>query len=303
MGVAIRLGLYLDLTLAFGLAAFGMLSMRGAEHLLPLRASLIIASLVGGVLSVLGLFALAASMAGTSIGGVDRETLGLVLSDTAAGTAWKIRIAALAIAAAAALWMVRNPRAALAASSVSFGISLATIAWTGHGAMDEGAIGWLHLSADIVHLLAAGAWIGALIGLGLLVTRRAQDVDAAHLALTHAALHGFSVTGTIVVALIIVSGLVNSWLLVGPSGIGALPFTLYGQLLLAKLALFGAMLVLAGVNRFRLTPGLAASIDAGDHRGAIGALRRSLALETSCAVVILALVAWLGTLEPIASAM
>jgi putative copper resistance protein D len=63
------------------------------------------------------------------------------------------------------------------------------------------------------------------------------------------------------------------------------------------------MLALASLNRFRLTPAFERSIAVTDHRGALGALRRSLAVEASCAVTILALVAWLGTLEPPASAM
>ena len=37
------------------------------------------------------------------------------------------------------------------------------------------------------------------------------------------------------------------------------------------------------------------------YRGALSALQRSLAVETGCIVMILALVAWLGTLEPPAS--
>ncbi|MFT6568809.1 MAG: putative copper resistance protein D, partial [Sphingomonas echinoides] len=74
----------------------------------------------------------------------------------------------------------------------------------------------------------------------------------------------------------------------------------YGQLLLAKLALFALMLGLAALNRFRLTPRFEASIAASDHRGALGALRRSLGAETGCIIAILALVAWLGTLEPLA---
>jgi putative copper resistance protein D len=297
----VRFGLYLDLTLAFGLAAFGLMSMRGAERVLPLRATLMTALVAGAVLSIAGLFVLAASMAGTSIFGVDGETLRLVLSDTAAGAAWKIRMLALVAAAVAALFLSKRPRTALATGAATSGVALATLAWTGHGAMDEGSLGLLHLSADIVHLLSAGVWIGALFGLGWLVARPASRIDPAHLTLTHGALERFSLTGTVVVGLIVVSGLVNSWLLVGLNGIVALPFGLYGQLLLAKLMLFGAMLALASANRFRLTPALAASIEAGDHRAATGALRRSLALEIACAIVILALVAWLGTLEPTAS--
>jgi copper resistance protein D len=156
--------------------------------------------------------------------------------------------------------------------------------------------------ADILHLLAAGAWVGALLGLMLLVTRPADRVDVAHLRLTHRALHGFGLVGTIVVGAIVVTGLLNSWLLVGIDNLPHLPQTLYGQLLIAKLALFGAMLGLASLNRFRLTPAFERSIAASDHREALGALRRSLAIETTCAVTILALVAWLGTLEPPASA-
>jgi len=156
---------------------------------------------------------------------------------------------------------------------------------------------WLH------DLLAAGAWTGALLGLILLVTRPAPRVDGPHLALTHRALHGFGTVGTIVVATLAVTGLINAWLLVGPGNIPALATTLYGQLLLAKLALFAAMMGLAALNRFRLTPRFETSIAAANHRVALGTLRRSLAVEAGCAVTILALVAWLGTLEPPVSAM
>lgn len=51
------------------------------------------------------------------------------------------------------------------------------------------------------------------------------------------------------------------------------------------------------------TPRLEASIAAADARGAIGILRRSLAIETACIVVILGLVAQLGMLEPPFAAM
>ena len=91
------------------------------------------------------------------------------------------------------------------------------------------------------------------------------------------------------------------WLLVGIGNLPRLPHTLYGQLLLTKLILFGAMLGLASLNRFRLTPAFEEAVATGDHGKAIEALRRSLAVEAGCAISILALVAWLGTLEPIAT--
>ena len=182
-------------------------------------------------------------------------------------------------------------------------VALGTLAWTGHGAMDEAAMGWVHLAADILHLIASGAWVGALLGLILLVSRPAACVDAAHLGLTHRALHGFGTVGTVVVGTIVVTGLVNGWMLVGIGNITALAATLYGQLLLAKLALFVAMLGLASLNRFRLTPAFERSMAASDHGAALAALRTSLAVEMACVVAILGLVAWLGTLAPPASAM
>jgi len=169
--------------------------------------------------------------------------------------------------------------------------------------MDESASGWVHPAADVLHLIASGAWVGALLGLLLLVSRPAAQVDAAHLGLTHRALHGFGTVGTIVVATVVATGLVNGWMLVGIGNVAALALTLYGQLLLAKMALFVAMLGLASLNRFRLTPAFEQSIASADHRAALGALRGSLAAETACVVAILGLVAWLGTLAPPASAM
>jgi len=222
---------------------------------------------------------------------------------TSVGTAWFIRMAALLIAFAAMVGLRRRPAVALPIAAGTAAVALASLAWNGHGAMDEGATGWVHVAADIVHLLAAGIWVGALLALLLLVFRRSDLVDRDHLILSHRALDGFSLVGSVTVAAIIVSGMVNSWLLVGPANILKLPESLYGQLLIAKLLLFGAMTALAATNRFRLVPAFEASLASEDHAAALAALRRSLAIETGCALAVLALVAWLGTLEPPASAM
>jgi putative copper resistance protein D len=104
------------------------------------------------------------------------------------------------------------------------------------------------------------------------------------------------------VAILVASGLINSWFLVGPERLPGLVTTPYGQLLLLKLGLFVGMLGLAASNRFRLTPALAASLDsdAGQER-ALAALRRSLILESSLAFAVLGLVAWFGMLAPVSA--
>src|SRR5439155_18588465 len=143
-----------------------------------------------------------------------------------------------------------------------------------------------------------GLWLGVLLSMVLLLFRTSRAMDQDHLSLSHRALAKFVPTGTFIVAVITVSGLVNAWMLIGPSNISAMWTTEYGLMLLAKLGLFGLMLGLAAMNRFLLTPGLSNAIDNRDHQKAINGLRRSLALETGSAVSILDLVEWLGTLEP-----
>jgi len=90
---------------------------------------------------------------------------------------------------------------------------------------------------------------------------------------------------------------INYLFIVGPSITGLLDST-YGQLLALKLTLFAVMLVFAALNRFHLSPLLENARQTGEHRVAVNALRRSMILEFSVAVVILGLVAWLGTLSP-----
>ncbi|MFH8654950.1 copper homeostasis membrane protein CopD [Sphingomonas paucimobilis] len=300
--VAIRLALYLVLAALFGLSAFSLYGLRLGERddAIALRPWLTASAALGLLLSAAGLILMASAMAGSPFWPIDQAAAAALLGGSAVGTAWKVRMVALVIAGGAAL-LARGRASWLAMAMIAAAAALATLAWNGHGAASEGSTGWLHLTADILHLLAAGLWVGALFGLLLLMARRAEEIDAAHLRLTHRALHGFGSVGTLVVVTLVVTGLINSWLLVGPTNF--MGTTLYGLLLLAKLALFAGMLGLASLNRFRLTPAFERSIAMNDHGGALTALRVSLAVETACVIGILALVAWLGTLAPPASGM
>ena len=296
--IGVRFALYLTLAALFGLAAFSLYGLRTRERgdALALRPWLAASAALSMLFSAAWVVLMASSMAGTPVWPIDHEAVDALLTGSAIGAAWKLRMVMLVLAALAAL--VAGGRGIwLGAVALCSAVALATLAWTGHGAMDEAAMGWVHLIADILHLIASGAWVGALLGLVLLVSRPATRVDATHLGLTHRALHGFGAVGTLVVGTIVVTGLLNGWMLVGIGNVTALPATLYGQLLLAKLALFVAMLGLASLNRFRLTPAFERSIAADDHGRALGALRTSLAIETACVVAVL------GTLAPPASAM
>ena len=301
--IGIRFALYANLMLLFGVPLFALYALKGGERLhgevLPFRTLTICFTFLATGLSMLGIIAMTASMAGVSLFEVDRASVNMMISETPMGQAWQARIAALLGALYVAVaFGGRNKPTWLLLVSLGAAVALASLAWTGHGAASDGVAGTPQLIADIAHLLASGAWIGAIAALGAMLFRSPANMSGDHLRLTHRALNGFSLVGTVIVALIVVSGLVNSYMLVGPAHILLLPSTLYGQLLVAKLALFGVMLGLAAANRFRLTPALDMAIKGGEMVTAIRHLRRSMVFEASAALLILGLVAWLGTLEP-----
>jgi copper resistance protein D len=104
------------------------------------------------------------------------------------------------------------------------------------------------LLSQMLHLLAAGAWLGGL--LPLLIVVREVPLDAARLAARR-----FSTLGTISVSALAATALPQGTLLSG--GLTGLAGTAYGAVLLLKAVLFAALISIAATNRFRLMPALA----------------------------------------------
>jgi len=303
--ITVRFALYVDLMLAFGLPLFALYTVparRNEGGAVASRLALSALSVVGAGLSMLGLLLIAASMSDVSLFELDRESADGLLNGTAIGTAGKIRVVALLVAALLGFWPAESRRVRCALQSGIGAVALASLAWTGHGAADEGPRGLLHLTADIVHLLAAGVWVGALAGLLLLLaqTRSVGSDRTDRSAAAHRALAGFATVGTVAVALILATGLMNSWFLIGFANVGSLASSLYGRLLVLKLVMFAGMIGLAGLNRFKLAPAIKAR-EGALVSGAMRSIRRSVTLEASLALIVLGLVAWLGTLAPPAS--
>jgi len=244
------------------------------------------------------LLAQTATMTGDAAAAFDPQALGMVITGTAFGMALVARILLALILLAVAMTLPAGRR--LWTISILLGSAiLASFAWTGHGASEPGAAGAIHAASDILHLAGAGAWLGALAVLGLMLRRRP---DAAGRALLHRGLANFAGIGSLAVAALIATGLINSWFLVTPAGVGRLAASPYGLLLLAKLGAFALMLVLAAANRFRLTPALGHALEAGaDTAPAIARLRRSVLVEAALGLAVLTAVAVLGMLAPIAA--
>lgn len=297
---SLRFALFVNLMLIVGLAAFPLYVLRRENRetarilIRPLPWLCALALLI----SLVGIIALTASMYGVELFAVGRTMLGAMICESDAGTAWVYRMIALAAALGAVTQLHRRPTPAAIIVAIAGSIALATLVWAGHAGASEGLSGWIHRMSDALHMLAAAVWLGAIAAFLILLWPRGGSPSSTRLAVAAQSLDRFAPVGTICVLVVAATGLVNAQMIVGVANLGRLPSSPYGQLLLVKLLFFASMLGLAAANRWRLTPALTASLAAGDPRIALAAMRRSLILEGSAAVMILGLVAWLGTLEP-----
>jgi putative copper resistance protein D len=96
--------------------------------------------------------------------------------------------------------------------------------------------------------------------------------------------------GYVAVALIALTGVINSLLLVG--SLDAMFGTPCGRLLAFKILVFLAMVVVASINRLRLAPRIS------HDSGALRALGRTVAPEQSLGLAVPAIISVLGTWPP-----
>ncbi len=207
-----------------------------------------------------------------------------VLTNTRFGLVSTIRLALAVLLSVLILW----PTARLLQLAAGAAL-IALIALVGHAGATPGAAGNIHLGSDIVHLLAAGAWLGGLPALALVLARARHTGDPAWRHFAVGATRRFSWLGVICVAALLVTGIINSWNLLG--GPRDLVTTDYGRLVFMKIGLFVAMVGIAAANRFHFTPQLPAA-------GALRALQRTSLAEAGLGLCVLLFVAALGTLSP-----
>ncbi len=301
--ISIRFALFANLMLIVGLAAFILYALGPAEREEGAMVAIVTrpqAWLCGGglVLSFSGMVVLTANMQGVGVFAVDPAMFAQMVRDTDVGTAWLARMAALFIALVAARSVAARPTLSASLLAIAGSIALTTLGWSGHAGATEGIPGTLHRLNDALHMIAAAVWFGAIAAF-LLLARPYPEAASERLDCAARSLDQFARIGTICVLIVVATGLVNSQMIVGVQNISRSVAAPYGQLLLAKLALFALMLALAAANRWRLTPALKLAVDEADPGTAIRAIRKTLLLEGLAAAAILALVAGLGTLEPV----
>jgi putative copper resistance protein D len=304
VGAALRWAHLLFTFLLVGIFGLTLLAGRAAHstprswqaRMLTWSRRAALAALGSGVL----LLALqAAHVAGRAGAALEPSAWTGVLLSTQFGAVWLLRMGVILLLAALLLLREREESTADWAALRVEGWLLAAgaagaLAWAGHAAAVEPG-GGLALAGDLLHLVAAGVWLGALAPLVALL--RAAATPAGADGRPHAVLvvRRFSQLALFAMLTLIATGLWNTWMQVGdlPSLIG----TRYGGLLLAKVALLVPILALATVNRRRLVPALSGeAVTVG--RPAMTRLARFVSFECLLALAIVAVVAALGVTPP-----
>ena len=160
----------------------------------------------------------------------------------------------------------------------------------------------LLVPGDTLHVLCMCTWLGGLVMLLLAVPLAARRLELPDRTRLWAAVASrFSRYAVIAVAILLLTGIVQSVALVG--SFDALVETAYGRLVLAKIALFLALISLGAFNQRRLLPRLRALAETGDEPGRAAALlRRSVAFEVGLVLVVLGVTSVLVATQPAVNA-
>jgi copper resistance protein D len=223
---------------------------------------------------------------------VSADTLWTVLTETEFGNAWGARVLLLLLLLG--VWARPTMRSSWWFDAIRLALAFSVagaLAWTGHANAGSGLQRSAHLGIDVLHLIAASAWVGALLPLAFVLRHAsggALPFDTARIVVLR-----FSNLGVLSVAVLVATGVLNTVMTVDAPL--ALVGSTYGRILLIKVSLFSVMVAFAAVNRQKLTRQLANST----HEAmAARALRRNCLIEAALGGIILALVGALGILPP-----
>ncbi len=251
----------------------------GAAPVRRERATIVAAAAIGAGLLVAGSIGEVAVVVTRILRGrFDLELFVDYLGSTRQGGAVTLRCAlALPLAAWAAFPLARRPIERVGFASGAVGL-LATISWVSH----SGTMGTLGFVGDLVHLAATASWSGALLALAVMPVWSAGSR-------LRGLVGGVSQLGIVAVLTLAATGTYMATLhMYAPE---ALTTSAYGRSLLLKLALVGAVLALAGANRWLFLPLL-------ERFDRSAPLRASVRVETALLACVLVATALLATRPP-----
>ena len=150
----------------------------------------------------------------------------------------------------AVLPLLRPLRVGNVVATVLAAVALALQPMLGHAGALGGSLGTTLIMSEILHLLAAGAWLGGLLPLFITIGTLPHNAAAT-------ACRSFTPVG--LSAVLVLGGTATVQIAEFMGGVPGLFGTGYGHIALVKLGLFVVLLTLAAINRLALTERLAGS--------------------------------------------
>jgi copper transport protein len=215
------------------------------------------------------------------------------MTNMAMHTRWgftlRLELGAAFVALVSFILAARRLRGAWLVASISAVILAVTPALAGHAAASPKFTS-LMIVSDFLHVLGGASWLGSLLAVMVVGVPLALTLDGVERWSSVASLvNSFSPLALASVAVVVVSGLIASW--VHLEHLSALWQTAYGQVLLLKLALVAITLTIGAYNFRRVQPQLV-------HEVGANRLRHSAMLELSFGFLILVVTGFLTGISP-----
>jgi copper transport protein len=249
-----------------------------------LRALLLVSAAAGAVSAAVAIVLQGAVAGGTTVAdALDSGVVGDVL-DTRFGTVWALGIVAWLGVAAAGLALPRTGR--LVALAVPLAALSLLPALGGHASVQPPVA--LLAPANVLHVVAMGAWLGGVAVLVLVLRAATARLEPGERTrLLAATVARFSAMAGVAIAVLLASGIVQGVVEVRTPA--NLVETAFGRAVLVKVVLFAGLVTLGAVNRRRLLPALTRAAREGEPPGRVGALlRRTLRAELAVGAAVLA---------------
>jgi putative copper export protein len=162
-------------------------------------------------------------------------------------------------------------------------VLLSTSSFAGHAAVAQ-PLG-LSLANDVIHLFAGAIWFCGIVVLAIGLPDAWRGESSNRVRVLAPVVVRFSTVAAASVAVLAITGTLNSFLHVG--NLSDLISTSYGRTLLLKIGLFMGVLVLGGVNHYWVREKLRKAAEANASTNAPAIFRKTIAVELIIALLLM----------------
>jgi putative copper export protein len=281
-------------------AAWAVGRARLAERLEGIVHSALIGAAAAAVLALVLQAVLTAELTG---GEVDTESFFSVL-ETSFGPWYALRIPLVAgllvlLTGKVRQWALARPGVDKSVAGPAWwgawgllGVVLvATSSFSGHAAVATPRV--LSLTSDVLHLVAGSTWFAGIVLLSVVLPDAwVGEDDPKRLQVLAPAVRHFSHVAMVAIGIVLVTGVVGSFLHVGRPG--HLVETPYGRTLAIKILFFGLILALGAFNHFVMRKRFETALERAEAAGGAAVLfRKAIAAELVIGIVLMGLTGWL----------